>query len=285
MGTDPGTHARELGMDWVSIRRGHSTVAVATLADVDPLALDNVTVRLGAERGQPREHWARFRGASYGFGLWRASLRRCVACDAADIREFGETCGRWWYDLLLIDRCPDHGHTLVDRCPSCGDRVATGPRCCYCGLDLVAATAAKSAEQGAWAHYLVRHFDGGERPAVPALDSLSTFQAIKLATLIGRMAPRRPGDSRIDPERGYLALRSGPEGLAKKTKFAQPREGWAWEMIYFGALTMWLKQTDEPGRVVVAQMARDFVAARTPEGLTVRVYGEAVHGHRRLTSR
>ncbi|MET0012431.1 MAG: TniQ family protein [Sedimenticola sp.] len=45
----------------------------------------------------------------------------------------------WWWDLVPIVACPEHGNYFIQRCPSCGDKLRwqrQGLLRCHCGHDL-----------------------------------------------------------------------------------------------------------------------------------------------------
>ncbi len=269
-GQSPPRFARELGLSIHDIRGGTTTEAVAALNGSDPDDLArNTFVRSSTGA-------AIFRGELFEPRHWQVTGRVCPACldqDEHSHAAFETPHRRFWWDLVSVAHCPEHGTPLVRECPS-GGSAALGSCECEAGLVALGRPASSTSD---WSRYIVSRLRGLRHTPVPLLDGLRVPTAIGLALRLARLSkPARSTTSALEAAIGFELARGGRAAIEQVFRDRQTRDPRArWSAVY-GAIYSWLSACDDPGCRTVADLVRSYAAENLPIRRSTRILGVPV---------
>lgn len=291
--------AREFCLDWdtrfQSVVDGDPT-AIATVARLGGADVDALTTYAFRRTGKwSYEH--------RGQHLTRDALRRgrvlvCPACMIGDIQASPMLApslagyGRALWQIQAIKTCPDHGTALItvstDLTPRTLHNFTYHVSSAVGRLDELDASAVKRAPS-AFERYVIARLDGAQ--AVPFLDALPLYVAIKACELIGAVAVfgRTANLKQLTDDEWWCAgdagceiASGGVEAIHRflghlQATYAYNRSGLEGPQAMFGRLYQGLAfGAKDPAFDPLRDMIADYAAAHLPLGPGDEVFGRPV---------
>lgn len=219
---------------------------------------------------------------------WSTLARRwCPACFAADLEDESiegrhadwRVHRRWWWGLISIRTCPDHGVRIEDRCPTCGVEISwEGGSLTTCRNDhslLVCEPVTVPEEDYAADAWFLARMRGRDRRSVPLLDDVDVTEALRTMETIGAAATGGAygAFAKIDEKdrgaalsKGYSALADFPTSLklVLDDLAAHPDIGlanWGIDRVY-GYLSAWARDgREKPNRAAILEEVQKHYAS------------------------